>query len=266
VGVEDTFDLIPLRLHFVAKAPIIFPKGSAANLLRGVLGAWLMKTAPDSYARRFAPEYAGGPSGLRQAPRPFVFRAAHLAGVSIAAGTSFEFDINLFETRDEAVDLFARAFEARFGSTRIETREILRLPVRYEGSPVDRLRIRFLTPTTVKGALNNSGAEFGPLLSRIRDRISTLRALYGGGPLELDFRSLGERAARVAMTRCELQQIEVSRTSRATGYTHPLGGFVGVAEYQGELGEFLPYLEIARWTGVGRQTVWGNGEIAWETF
>jgi hypothetical protein len=200
---------------------------------------------------------------LRQAPRPFVFRAAHLAGVSIAAGTSFEFGINLFETRDEAVDLFARAFETRFGPTTVDVPGTLRLPVTYEGPPADRLRITFLTPTTVKGG---DGAEFGPLLSRIRDRTSTLRALYGSGPLELDFRSLGERAARVRMTRCELQQIEVDRTSRATGYTHPLGGFIGVAEYQGELGEFLPYLEIARWTGVGRQTVWGNGEIAWETF
>jgi CRISPR-associated endoribonuclease Cas6 len=266
VGVDDTFDLIPLRLHFVAKAPIHFPQGSAANLLRGVLGAWIMKTVPDSYTRRFAPEYAGGPSGLRQAPRPFVFRAAHLAGVSIAAGASFEFGINLFEARDEAVDLFAQAFETRFGPAVIKTREPLRLPVTYEGRPAGRLRIRFLTPTTVKGAVNNSSAEFGPLLSRIRDRTSTLRALYGSGPLELDFRSLGERAARVRMTRCELQQIEIDRTSRATGYTHPLGGFIGVAEYQGELGEFLPYLEIARWTGVGRQTVWGNGEIAWETF
>jgi len=200
---------------------------------------------------------------LRQAPRPFVFRAAHLAGVSIEAGTSFEFGINLFETRDEAADLFARAFEARFGPAVLETQGILRLPVSYEGPPADRLRIRFMTPTTIKGS---DSVEFGPLLSRIRDRTSTLRALYGGGPLEMDFRSLGERAARVRMTRCELQQIEVSRTSRATGYTHPLGGFTGVAEYQGELGEFLPYLEIARWTGVGRQTVWGNGEIAWETY
>jgi hypothetical protein len=225
-----------------------------------------MKTAPDSYARRFAPEYAGGPSGLRQAPRPFVFRAANLAGVSIAAGTAFEFGVNLFETRDEAVDLFGRAFETRFGPTVVETREILRLPVTCEGPPVDRVRIRFLTPTTIKGAVNGSGAEFGPLLSRIRDRTSTLRALYGSGPLKTDFRALGERAARVKMTRCELQHIEVDRTSRATGYTHPLGGFIGVAEYQGELGEFLPYLEIARWTGIGRQTVWGNGEIASETF
>ena len=33
-----------------------------------------------------------------------------------------------------------------------------------------------------------------------------------------------------------------------------------------DVAEFLPYLEIARWTGVGRQTVWGKGEIAYETF
>ena len=36
---------------------------------------------------------------------------------------------------------------------------------------------------------------------------------------------------------------------------------VGVAEYEGELGEFVPFLEAAQWTGVGRQTVWGKGAI-----
>ena len=53
--------------------------------------------------------------------------------------------------------------------------------------------------------------------------------------------------------------------SRATGQRHALGGFTGFAEYAGELAEFVPYLEIGRWTGVGRQTVWGKGEIAYET-
>jgi hypothetical protein len=36
---------------------------------------------------------------------------------------------------------------------------------------------------------------------------------------------------------------------------------MGSADYEGDLAEFLPFLEAARWTGVGRQTVWGNGEI-----
>ena len=103
--------------------------------------------------------------------------------------------------------------------------------------------------------------EFGILFGRLRDRISTLRALYGAGPLEIDFRAMGERAAAVRMTRCELQRTEVDRLSSRTGQRHPLGGFVGEAEYEGELGEFLPYLRAGKWVGVGRQTVWGKGEM-----
>jgi hypothetical protein len=61
---------------------------------------------------------------------------------------------------------------------------------------------------------------------------------------------------------CDIQSVRVTRRSSRTGQRHPIGGFTGSAEYEGDLGEFLPYLEAARWTGVGRQTVWGNGEIA----
>ncbi len=72
---------------------------------------------------------------------------------------------------------------------------------------------------------------------------------------------MGERAAAVRMTRCELQMHEVDRLSSRTGQRHPLGGFVGEAEYEGESREFLPYLWAGKWTGVGRQTVWGKGEM-----
>ena len=51
------------------------------------------------------------------------------------------------------------------------------------------------------------------------------------------------------------------RRSTRTGQTHSIGGFVGIAEYEGDLAEFLPYLEAGRWTGVGRQSVWGKGEM-----
>jgi hypothetical protein len=54
---------------------------------------------------------------------------------------------------------------------------------------------------------------------------------------------------------------EVERRSSRTGRTHSIGGFVGSAEYEGDFAEFLPYLEAAQWTGVGRQAVWGKGEI-----
>ena len=89
-----------------------------------------------------------------------------------------------------------------------------------------------------------------------------MRRLYGQGPLTIDFQETGLRAAAVQMTRCEARRVEAQRRSSRTGQSHSIGGFVGIAEYQGDLAEFLPYLEAARWTGVGRQSVWGKGEIA----
>jgi hypothetical protein len=140
--------------------------------------------------------------------------------------------------------------------------ERLGLPLCASTQPLHRVRVQFLTPTELKGA---ERPEFGVLLARIRDRISTLRALYGDGPLAIDFEAVGKRANLVSMTRCEFATVTEERTSRGTGQRHSLGGFTGFAEYEGDLTEFVPYLEIARWTGVGRQTVWGKGEIAYET-
>ncbi len=128
---------------------------------------------------------------------------------------------------------------------------------------VSRVRVRFVTPAELKGS---DQPDFGPLFARIRDRVSTLRALYGPGPIEVDFKAMGDRAARIAMTSCQIRHVAAERFSRRTGQRHSLGGFVGVVEYEGDLSEFFPYLEIARWTGVGRQTVWGKGEIDCEAF
>jgi hypothetical protein len=134
-------------------------------------------------------------------------------------------------------------------------------------TPVSRVRVRFVTPTELKSGHQIAAVPgFGILAARIRDRINTLRELYGAGPLNIDFRAFGERANRVRMMRCETRSIDVSRRSSRTGQVHPIGGFVGEAEYEGDLTEFLPYLKAAQWTGVGRQTVWGKGQIAVEAW
>jgi CRISPR-associated endoribonuclease Cas6 len=104
--------------------------------------------------------------------------------------------------------------------------------------------------------------EFPILFGRIRDRISTLSRLYGAGILGIDYLGTNERAARVRMTVCELRHRKTERRSTKTGQLHSIGGFVGVAEYEGDLSEFLPWLHAARWTGVGRHAVWGKGEIS----
>lgn len=268
-----TFELIRLRFHFHAAEPLYFPRGKAANVLRGAFGMMLRESAsPAAYARIFAPVASGeGPSGLADRPRPFVFRAAHLDGATISAGSSFHFDMHLFDTQHPASealqDAYRRLAESGLGPGRGRAnlvsvgKEHIAIPLAPPSEPASRIRVQFLTPTELKGA---NRPEFGVLFARLRDRISTLRALYGPGPLDIDFRAMGDRAASVALSRCELTWHDVERHSSRTGQNHPLGGFTGEAEYDGNLGEFLPYLRAGQWTGVGRQTVWGKGEICFQ--
>lgn len=245
-----TFDLYALRFRFATCKLRDF----SANTLRGAFGSSLKKIDADAYRRYFAPQAAlgSGPSGLADPPRPFVFR---MIG-------PLEAGLNLFLSREpSAVDLFSRVMAELGTLSSVTGTEPLRLSLRAPERTVPRLRVRFLTPTELKGG---EQPEFGILLARIRDRVSALRELYGDGPLDIDFKGFGERASRVVMTRCELASVAAERTSRNTGQRHSLGGFTGVAEYEGDLAEFVPYLEIAGWTGVGRQTVWGKGEVAYE--
>ncbi len=207
-----------------------------------------------------------GPSGLADPPRPFVLRVSHLAGRSVEASEDFCFDVNFFDARRPALDDFAAAFgqlaRAEVVSTSCEPISIC-LDLCHSGA--NRLRVEFRTPAELKSSKNGNALaarpEFAVLFARARDRVSTLRALYGPGPLDIDFRALGQRARAIKMTHCELLHVKQERRSKRTGQVHGTGGFTGVAEYAGNLSEFLPILEAARWTGVGRHCVWGNGEI-----
>jgi hypothetical protein len=261
--------LLPLRYEFLARESISFPEGKAANVLRGAFG-----TAAD--ARMFAPvAVGGGPSGLVDLPRPFVFRAKHLDGVTVQAGQTFYFDLNLFDLAPAARAHLESAFaelgreglgagrrKAELTAVLLREEAPLSLDLSAATEPVQHLRVRFLTPTELKsGERVATSPEFGILAARARDRVSTLSEIYGGGALALDFKGFGERAAQVRMTRCELRNVAVERRSSRTGQVHSIGGFEGEAEYAGEMAEFLGVLLAAQWTGVGRQTVWGKGEI-----
>lgn len=239
------------------------------------------------------------PSGLSDWPRPFVFRARHLDGRTVVAGETFCFDLHVFSLDRDAITYFILTFAAlaREGlGPRRGKADLLRVrTVPIDGNPsqtvyelarqmiaadlapasidlsprsgaVSRIRVDFLSPTELKHEHKIAGRpEFPILFGRIRDRISTLRSLYGPGPLEIDFKASSARAADVRMTRCQMRRQESERRSTRTGESHSIGGFVGTAEYEGDLTEFLPYLEAAKWTGVGRQVVWGKGEIALHT-
>lgn len=224
---------------------IRFPAFGAANLIRGQFGRTLFEKQYALFERLFAPpRRSEGPSGLADPPRAYVLRTSQLDGKSFPAGTPLEFTVHVFDLK----------LAAAFAEFPMEQFRLSLLPSR----SVQRVRVDFLSPTELKNA---EQPEFGPLFARLRDRVSTLRALYGTGALEIDFSGMAARAAGVRLLDCQISHVDRSRSSRRTGQAHPLGGFVGSAVYEGELGEFLPYLEAGSWTGVGRQTVWGKGEI-----
>lgn len=237
----------------------------AGNVLRGALGHALLEvTGAEDYARIFAPAAAGsGPSGLADLPRPFVLRAAGLDGRAFQPGERFCFELHLFNTRNPSIDNYTRAF-AHWAEFISVERTAITVDLNPPSDPISRLRVQFQTPTELKGNGAIGKSDFPVLLARARDRVSTLRSLYGDGPLELDFRGLADRARSVRTVRSELRQIAVARRSSRTGQRHGIGGFVGFAEYEGDLAEFVPYLEAAHWTGVGRHCTWGNGKICTE--
>jgi len=286
------FEFFRFRFHFRAVNAVHFPAGKSGNLIRGALGRILRDTAsPAAYARLFEPGRQLGPvpSGLGDWPRPFILRAGELDGRTVPEGGRFSFDVHIFDLREAVPSYFHQAF-AQFGGQGIgpghgravlERSEQVGLDDR--PAPVDgamplvidldpgawpperetrRVEVRFLSPTELKsGGRVARKPEFAILFARLRDRIGALRALYGEGPLEIDFRGMGNRAASVRLSRCQVAWEKIERKSGRTGQLHPLGGFTGWAEYEGDLAEFLPWLRAARWVGVGRQTVWGKGDV-----
>jgi len=254
-----------LRFSFLATRAFKFPL-PASNKLRGAIGNGLRLSSDEGYRRFFAPKQLAGPSGLMDAPRPFVLRSAHLDGIEIAEGGSFGFDLCLFDLESgwEAIlgEALATVNFARL--VQVESEDVLTLGLNPNGRETARtVRVEFLTPTELKaeGGMAKQ-PRFSVLATRIRDRISTLRQLYGAGALDIDFAGFGERATLVQTARCQIRHVEAQRRSGRTGQIHSLGGFVGEADYTGDLTEFLPYLRAAQWTGVGRQTTWGKGAIA----
>src|ERR1019366_1882086 len=94
VKTADTFALYPLRFRSISKSRLWTP-----NLVRGAFGSTLKKLDEQAYARFFTPTaesfpilatHETSPSGLRNLPRPFVFR------MRAASRCDAEIGVNLF--------------------------------------------------------------------------------------------------------------------------------------------------------------------------
>jgi len=186
-----------------------------------------------------------------------------LDGLTLAGGDTFLLQLNLFAPFAESiVEAFGEA-KPFYGAVRLtgapsETELILSLAPYEEACSA---RVLFLTPTELKHEDALASVPHFPILfARAVSRLRMLAALYGE-PIDLDFERLAEQARRIELLQHSLTHEFAERVSTRTGQTHPLGGFTGHADYQGDLRDLMPILRAAQYTGVGRQTVWGKGEI-----
>jgi hypothetical protein len=272
---------------------VIFRKIACVPHCEGPSACDLRDSCP--YARLFEPASQGdGPSGLADWPRPFVFRARHLDGRAVSPGEAFSFDLNVFSLEQTALAYFVLTFSslAREGlgpkrgradlrcvmsgdrllydsatqtiSSQIPPQALDLAPVSAPAPiSVDRIAVTFLSPTELKHEHRLAETpEFPILFARIRDRVSTLSRLYADSVLDIDYPGTSARAANIRLVSFRAGHDRTERRSSRTGQRHLIGGFIGEAEYEGDLAEFLPWLEAARYSGVGRQSVWGKGEIA----
>ncbi len=212
------FQVYPLRFTFSALDSVYFPPGKSSNLLRGAFGTIFRRLAcvPECgdaracelratcpYARMFEPSaLEAGPSGFQDWPRPFVFRATHLDGLTVRPGSGFHFDLNLFDMKSPALAYlvlsFAQLAHEGLGPRRAWARltevsqvgaggevsaclydgqtlagqgqvQPLTLSLADSGEAVSRVRVRFVTPTELKsGHEVVSRPEFGVLAARVR--------------------------------------------------------------------------------------------------
>lgn len=138
--------------------------------------------------------------------------------------------------------------------------------------------LSFLTPTYLRadGEVVRR-PEFHHVFKRLRDRINALYTFFGDGPLDVDFRGLGERAEQVRTVSSRIEWVERFRTSSKTHQRHELSGFVGEATYEFPVSNSenslvgsesgISNLELLKWMlageliHVGKHTAWGNGWI-----
>ena len=133
-------------------------------------------------------------------------------------------------------------------------------------SKENEISLDFLTPATLRvgSTVDRDGMivrhpAFHHVLKRLRDRVNALATFYGNGPLDLDFKALGEAAEQIQTADDQTRWVERSRFSRRRDVSHDLSGFVGAVTFRGDMTPFRPLLRIGEYVHVGKNAVFGNG-------
>jgi len=153
---------------------------------------------------------------------------------------------------DPAGDAFVKYVDAQAWSTQAAPAA---------GSPVTRLRLRFLSPLKVemRGETLRE-PHFTPLARALVRRLRILSQAHGAGEWpQTEYGPLLDLADAVRLDGHETTWLTGSRHSQRGDM--PLEGLVGQAWYSSpdDLRPLLPVLWLGQWAHVGKAAVWGNG-------
>ena len=125
----------------------------------------------------------------------------------------------------------------------------------------DHVTVQYLTPTriTYNGQLHTT-PEFHVIIRNLLRRLSNLSYFHCGEDLKLDFKGIIERAEAIETRDGDVRWHDWERYSARQDTRMKMGGFVGSAEYRGELAEFLPFLKLGEKVHVGKGTGFGLGK------
>ncbi|MGB8657438.1 MAG: CRISPR system precrRNA processing endoribonuclease RAMP protein Cas6 [Candidatus Zixiibacteriota bacterium] len=126
-----------------------------------------------------------------------------------------------------------------------------------------QLTLNFLTPVRVKyeGSLGTQ-LDFHVLIRNLLRRISTLAYFHcDEDQSSIDFKGLIQKAKEIRIARNGLRWYEWERYSARQDTRMNMGGFVGKITYEGNLSEFIPFIEAGELVHVGKGTSFGLGKF-----
>lgn len=133
------------------------------------------------------------------------------------------------------------------------------------------LGLVFITPTQIKhrGQMLTR-PSFEAVIARLLERCQALETHYTDDPTPQPawrerYLSLTAAAANVQLVDDQTEWVRVQSGSRRTQSRNSLGGFVGLARYEGDLTPFAEWLVWGQSLHVGKNAVKGNGWYAIHT-
>lgn len=123
------------------------------------------------------------------------------------------------------------------------------------------LTLNFITPTRI--VFNEDlvvEPEFHHIIRSLLRRLSSLSYFHYGERLDLDFKGLIERAQSIKVKERNTEWHDWERYSARQDVRMKMGGFVGKVSFEGDLGEFLPFIELGEVLHVGKGTSFGLGK------